>query len=289
MAYRTLADVAAQTQDLILPGLVQKYMTTNEYIAWADTLVIDRPSVSVNRVVDVGAVQKGVDCNTTLNSVALSASNEVFSLVQYARQYEICNQVIGLASSFVDQVGEESLNAMKAMTNELAIDAIDGSGTGEIKGLNNLVTTSYAASAVGGAGDIEAIWALFDLVKAKSAKMAIVTNAKTKRKLMSALLASANVGTAELKGTSFLVPVFNGASILVNDTATDGDVFLVNGDPSEGVFLAVGEHPGSNIGGIMRYVDVGISQTKDTRIARLHGSFAHILKSNDAIARVTGW
>jgi hypothetical protein len=289
MAYRTLADVTAQTQDLILPGLVQKYLTTNEYVAWAETVVTDRPSISVNRIADYGAVQKGIDCNTTLTSAAISGSNEIFELVQYARQFEVCNQVVGLASSFVDQAGEELLGAIKAMTNEIATDAINGTGSGEIKGIDNLVTNSVAASGVGGAGDIEAIWYLFDAVKSKSPKMALMTNAKTKRKLMAALLASAQVSSVELKGTSFLVPVFNGAPILVNDTLADGDVVLANGDPAEGLFIAVGEHPGNNIGGIFRFQNVGISQTKDTNISRIFGSFAHVLKSQDAIARVTGW
>jgi hypothetical protein len=289
MAYRTLADVAAQTQDLLLPGLVQKYLTTNETLAWMTTLAIDRPSISVNRVASYGAVQKGIDCNTSLTSVAISASNEVFNLVQYARQYEVCNQVTGLASTFVDQAGEELLGAIKAMAEEVGVDAINGSGSGEIKGLESLITNSVAASTVGGSGDVEAIWSLFDSVKAKSSKMALMANAKTKRRIMSALLASATVGTSELKGTSFMVPNFNGASILTNDTIADGSIYLANGDPQEGLFMAVGEHPGNNIGGLFRFVDVGINQSKDTRINRVFGSFAQILKSNDAIAAVTGW
>jgi len=289
MAYRILTDVAAQTQDLILPGLVQKYLTTNETLAWMTTLALDRPSISVNRVASYGAVQKGIDCNTSLTSVAISASNEVFDLFAYARQYEICNQIVGLASTFVDQAGEELLGAIKAMAEEIGVDAITGSGSGEIKGLESLIANSVAASTVGGSGEIEAIWYLFDAVKSKSSKMALMANAKTKRRIMSALLASAQVGTSELKGTSFLVPNFNGASILTNDTIADGSIYLANGDPQEGLFMAIGEHPGNNIGGLFRFVNVGPSQNKDTQISRLFGSFAQVLKSNSAIAAITGW
>lgn len=290
MAYRTLAEILANNEqnDLILPGLVQKYMTTNEYLGWANTVITDKPTIVVNYVADYGAVQKGIDCNTSLTSAAISGGSDSFSLVKYLRQYETCQDVVGLGSSFVDQASEDLLGAVKAMTNELAVDAITGT-SGEIVGLNTLCTSSVAASGVGGVGDIESIWYLFDAVKAKSDKMALIMNAKTKRAVMSALLAAASVQTMELKGTSFLVPVFNGAAILTNDSCTDGDVFLVNGGTDEGVFPVVGTYPGANIGNLFKLTDVGVNQSKDTRIFRIAGHFAHVRKSRDALARITGW
>jgi hypothetical protein len=290
MAYRTLAEILANNEqnDLILPGLVQKYLTTNEYLAWANTVITDKPTIIVNYVADYGAVQKGIDCNTSLTSASISGGSDSFSLVKYLRQYETCQDVVGLGSSFVDQAGEDLLGAVKAMTNELAIDAITGT-SGEIVGLNSLVTSSVAASGVGGVGDIESIWYLFDAVKAKSDKMALIMNAKTKRAVMSALLAAASVQTTELKGTSFLVPVFNGAAILTNDSCSDGDVFLVNGGTDEGVFPVIGTYPGANIGNLFKLTDVGVNQSKDTRIFRIAGHFAHVRKSRDALARITGW
>lgn len=290
-AYRTLAEILAnnETQSLITPGLIAKYLTTNEYLAWANTVVTDRPSIIVNSVADYGAVQKGVDCNTSLSSVAISGTSDTFTLVKYIRQFETCNDVVGLGSSFVDQAAEDLLGAVKAMANELAVDAIDGSGTGEIAGLNTLVTDSVAAGTVGTAGDLDPVWYLFDQVKAKSDKMALVMNSKTKRTLMKELMASAAVQTMELKGTSFLVPVFNGAAILVNDTASTGDIFLVNGGTDEGVFPVIGQYPGQPIDGLFKLTDVGVNQSKDTRIFRVAGHFAHIRKSRQALARITGW
>jgi hypothetical protein len=289
--YRTLADILANNEqnDLIMPGLVQKYMTTNEYLAWANTVITDKPTIVVNYVADYGAVQKGIDCNSSLTSASISGGSDSFSLVKYLRQFETCQDVVGLGSSFVDQAGEDLLGAVKAMANELAVDAINGSGTGEIAGLNTLVTSSVAASSVGGAGDVESLWYLEDAVKAKSDKMAFVMNSKTKRAVMSALLAAATVQTMELKGTSFVVPAFNGHPILVNDTATDGDIFLVNGGPDEGVFPVIGAYPGANIGNLFKLTDVGVNQSKDTRIFRIAGHFSHIRKSRDALARITGW
>lgn len=291
MAYRTLAEILANNEqnDLILPGLVQKYLTTNEYLAWANTVITDKPTIIVNSIADYGAVQKGIDCNTSLTSASISGATDTFTLVKYLRQYETCQDVVGLGSSFVDQASEDLLGAVKAMANELAVDAINGTGSGEIAGLNALVTNSVAASGVGGVGDVESLWYLFDAVKAKSDKMAMVMNAKTKRAVMSALLAAATVQTVELKGTSFVVPAFNGAPILVNDTATDGDIFLVNGGTDEGVFPVIGTYPGANIGTLFKLTDVGVNQSKDTRIFRIAGHFAHVRKSRDAIARITGW
>ena len=290
MAYRTLAEILANNEqnDLILPGLVQKYLTTNEYLAWANTVVTDKPTIVVNYIADYGAVQKGIDCNTSLTSAAISGASDSFSLVKYLRQYETCQDVVGLGSSFVDQASEDLLGAVKAMANELAVDAITGT-SGEIIGLNTLVTSSVAASGVGGVGDIESLWYLFDAVKAKSDKMALIMNAKTKRAVMSALLAAATVQTMELKGSSFLVPVFNSAAILVCDSCSDGDIFLVNGGTDEGVFPVIGTYPGANIGNLFKLTDVGVNQSKDTRIFRIAGHFAHVRKSRDALARITGW
>jgi hypothetical protein len=289
MAYRSLADVANQTTNLVLPGLVQKYLTANEYLAWADTIVTDRKTISINRIADYGAVQAAADCTTSLSSVAISASNETFSLLKYIRQFEICNDVVGLGSTFVDQAGEELLGAVKAMSNQLAIDAMTGNGSTGIRGLSSLVSNSVAASTVGGSGSLEAIWYLSDAVRSQSNKMAYVANAKTKRRILKLIANSAQVQTVELKGSSFLVPVFNSYPILRNDSVADGEIYLVNGDPQEGVFMAIGEYPGQEIGGVFKYTDVGINQTYDTRIGRIAGHFAHIIKSPDSLAKVTSW
>ena len=290
MAFRTLADIVAnnETQSELVTGLVQKYLQSNEYIAWADTVITDRPSIKVNSVVDYGTVQKGMDCNSEYTSVAISGASSQFDLVKYGTQFETCLDVVGLGSTFVDQAAEDLAGAVKRMANEISIDAITGSGTGEIFGLNSLVTNSVAASAVGGVGSIESLWYLFDAVKSKSAKMAILCNARTKRAILSELLGAASVGTAELKGTSFAVPTFNGASILVNDAMTNGDVVLLNGDPTEGIFPVIGEFPSQKLG-LFNYLSVGINQSKDTEIYRLNAHVTHVKKSNDAAAKITGF
>lgn len=289
-AYRTLAEILAnnESQSEIVPGLIQKYLQSNEYLAWANTVATDRATITVPYVADLGAVQKGLTCASEYTSVAISGGNDIFTLIKYGTQIESCLDVQGLGSSFVDQLSEDLLGGMKRMTNELAIDAITGDGNGEIVGLNTLCTDSVAASGVGGAGHIESLWYLYDQVKAKSAKMALIMNAKTKRAVLSELLASAQVGTVELKGTSFVVPTFNGTPILVNDACTNGDITLVNGDPAEGVFLAVGDYP-TQKQGLFNFYPVGMSQTKDTQLFRLNGHFSHIRKSRQALAKVTSW
>lgn len=290
MAFRTLADIIAnnETQSELVAGLVQKYLQTNEYLAWANTVVTSRPSITVNSVVDYGTVQKGMDCNTEYTSTAISGGSSTFELVKYGTQFETCLDVIGLGSTFVDQAAEDLAGAVKRMANEIAVDAITGSGTGEIFGLNSLVTNSVAASTVGGAGNVESLWYLFDAVKSKSGKMALLMNSRTKRAVLSELLGVAQVGTAELKGTSFIVPVFNGVEILTNDAMSNGNIMLINGDVEEGIFPVIGDFPSQKLG-IFNYLDVGLNQSKDTRIYRLNAHVSHVKKSNDAAAAVTGW
>lgn len=289
--YRSLAEVLNnnETQSLILPGLVQKYLQTNELMAWMNTIIVDRPSITVPYVADYGAVTKGGDCSTAYTSVAISGGNDVFNLVKYATQFSTCLETVGLGSSFVSQASEDLLGAVKRMTNELAVDAVQGSGSGEVYGIEDLTTDVVGASTVGGSGSLEAIWYLFDEVKAKSDKMALVMNAKTKRRVMSEILSSAEVTTQEIKGSSFLVPYFNGAAILVSDASTDGRVTLLNGATDEGTFLAIGEMPGNNVGGVFNLIDVGISQTIDARLMRLAGYFAMVRKSRQGLAAITGW
>lgn len=291
MAYRTLAGVLAnnETNSLIIPGLVQKYLTTNEYLAWANTLVIDKPSITIPYIQDYGTVQKGITSLTSYTSVAISGGNDTFSLIKYGTQFETANDIIGLGSSYVDQAAEDLLGAVKRMADQIAIDAIVGTGSGEIYGLNTLCTSTVAASGAGGAGDVSSIWSLFDTVKAKSDKMALVMNSKTKRAVMKAVMSASNVATMELKGTSFLVPVFNGAAILANDSCTDGDIFLVNGATDEGTFLAIGNYPGQSIGGLFNYTSVGVHQSVDTNIFRLNAHFAHIRKSRQGISKISAW
>jgi hypothetical protein len=291
MAYRTLAGVLAnnETQSQILPGLVQKYLTTNEYLAWANTIVTEKPSITIPYIADYGTVQKGITSLTSYTSVAISGGNDVFSLVKYGTQFETANDIIGLGSSFVDQAAEDLLGAVKRMADQLAIDSIVGTGSGEIYGLNTLCTSTTVASGAGGAGDVSSIWSLFDTVKAKSDKMALVMNAKTKRAVMKAVMSASNVATMELKGTSFLVPVFNGAAILTNDSCTDGDIFLVNGATDEGTFLAIGNYPGQSVGGLFNYTSVGVHQSVDTNIYRLNGHFAQIRKSRQGISKISSW
>lgn len=289
MAYRTLSDALNQTQDQLLAGLVKKYLTTNEYLAWAEPVITDRPYIKFNRVVDYGAVQKGIDCNTSFASEAISAAPVTVSLVKYGRQFEVCEDVENLAGTFVMQTQEELLGAMTALSNELATDAIDGNGSGEIHGLNSLVTSSVPASGVGGVGNIEALWYLEDAVKAKSGKMAYICNSTTKRKIMRVISDNSQIPYTDLQNGLFTVPLFNGKPILVNDTCTTGDVFLINGDNAEGVFPVIGQNSGQNIGGLFGMKDIGYSQTKDTRLFRLTGNFGHIAKSTQALARITGF
>ena len=290
MAFRTLQNILDNNEqdNLIVAGLVQKYLQTNEYLAWADAQVTTKPKIIVNSIADYGAVQKGMDCNTDYTSVPISGASDEFELVKYGRQFETCLDVVGLGSDYVDQLAEDTGGALKAIANEISVDAITGTGSGEIAGLNTLITDSVAASTVGGAGDVESLWYLFDQVKAKSDKMALVMNARTKRAVLSELLSVLQVGTQEIKGTSFVVPSFNGAAILVNDAMTNGDIALINGGFDEGIFPVIGAFPSNKLD-IFNFYKVGMSQSKDTDLYRLNIHAAHVRKSRQAAAKITGW
>jgi hypothetical protein len=288
---RSLAEILANGEQLtdLNRGLIKKYLDTNEYLAWSDTVITDRPSITVPYVLDYGTVQKGMDCSTEYTTVDVSGGNDVFTLTKYGTQFSTCLDVIGLASSYVDQAAEDLKAAVARMANEIAKDAISGTGAGgSIVGLQTLATDSVAASTVGGAGDVESLWYLFDQVKAKSSKMALVMNSKTKRAVLSELLEVATVDNMELKNSSFTVPVFNGAAILSNDAATDGTIILVNGDREEGTYPVIGEFPSNKLG-LFNFYKVGMSQTTDIDLYRLNLWVSHVRKSRNGLAAITGW
>jgi hypothetical protein len=289
---RSLAQIIANNEQLpdLTRGLVKKYLDTNEYLAWAETVITDRPSIIVPYVADYGSVQRGMDCSTDYETVDISGGNDTFTLVKYGTQYSTCLDAVGLASTFVDQSAEDLKGAVARMANTIAIDAISGTGAnGGIVGLQALATNTVAASTVGGAGDVSSLWYLFDAVKAKSGKMALVMNSKTKRAVLSELLETSTVDNTELKGSSFTVPMFNGAAILANDATTDGTIILVNGSPdADGVFPVIGEFPSNKLG-LFNFYKVGIHASQDKEVYRLNAHLSHVRKSRSALAAITGW
>lgn len=286
MAYRVLSDVSTtQTFDEIQQGLVQKYLTVNELTAWMDTIVTDRPAIRVNRVLDVGSVQAGMDCNTSFTSYSLSAASYSFPLIKYGRQFEVCADIEEMGSTFVDQMAEESINAVAALTEKIGQDtAGSGNGSSAVFGLGTLVTNSFAVS-TSGALALNDLWKLKDEVRAKSGKMAYITNSATRRSILNKIAAASLPGSVELKGSSFTVPTFDGMPILAHDSISNGTCYLVNGSVDNGLFFAIGQNSQA---GLFQIDEVGKSQTKDTMIYRIKTNIASVLKSTQAIAALTG-
>jgi hypothetical protein len=285
MAYRTLAEVAGETQSELLAGLVPYFTQHNELLTWLDSVIIDRPSVTVNNIVSLGAAA-ALACDTTITTTAISAAPTEFKLKQFYKAFDVCGTVNSAMGNvaFVDEVTENLAAAAQALGDLIATQIISGDGTGtNILGLNSITTATTAAAATFGLSDLDV---LIDLVEKKSNKMAFVANKATRRAIKRELNAEGDKSRIELANNMFVVG-YEGIPILTHSSVADGEVYLVNGDPMTGNYMIFGERPGEELSPF-RLVDVGWSQTADLRQWRLIVQAAIVNKSTQAVAKLTG-
>jgi hypothetical protein len=291
---RTLSQYLDFTQNELVSGLMPLYLTINEYLAWVPHIVTDRNSVDVNRALDYGSVQSGVDCGTADVVADISSAKYNFPMINYRRPFETCLLGEDMANSFTDQFQLDLEGAVAAMADQVGIHAINGNGSTQVAGLETLVTTSVNASGVGGAGSLEAIEALFQTVRgAKKGSMALIANDTTIRKLGALITTSSFVSRTELGNTGIEVPTYHGAPLLRGNSIATGRIYLVKADETgrgDGISMRMSTRLGSPmLGGLFALTGPFIHATKDVKVCRLTGSFAHVLGGTQTGARLLNW
>ena len=287
MPYRSLADVAAETQSELLAGLVPYFTSNNELLTWLDSEVIDRPSVTINRVEDIGSAGP-LACNTSIESEAISAGPAEFNLKQFYRAFDVCGQTESAMGNkaFVDEVGENLAGAAQALGDLIASQIVLGNGAGtNILGFDSIVTNSFAID--GANTTLSDLDALIDAVDFKSGKMAFVANKATRRNIKRLLNEEGDKTRVELADNMF-VPGYEGIPMLAHTAVPNGQIYLINGDKNlRGSYMIYGDRPGDVLAPF-RLVDVGWRETSDRRQWRLIVQAAVVTKSTQSLARLTG-
>lgn len=291
MTYRSLTEAVDLTQDHLVRGVATAILTANETIAYYDVLLTDRYSVRVNREADIGSGQM-VECGDTIISQPNATSRVDFLLRHAIRQFEVCEDVQNLASSFENQLALDTRLAAKGlMQNIIAPQLIAGDNVPpNLAGWDTLIATGMTTGLIGTDVGLEDLDALWQRVLVKSAKMAWVANAATIRTLLKVIRTEAEITYMELAGTTFRVPAYLGYPILRNDNCQNGDLYLANmswDDEGLGLFLA-NKEGASTFDAMFDLQFVGIKHDGIEHIYRLGGYFAQALRSPLALGKIEG-
>ena len=294
MTFRPLSQAIALTQDELLRGVATAILTANEMMAYMDMQLTDRPSIRVNREVDVGG-GTWVDCTSTIISQANETEVVQFPMRHVLRQFDVCDDVQNLASAFEDQLALDTRLAGKGLGRTLENAVINGVGTAgqiDIVGWENLVAPAMSQGILGVDVTLEDLDWLWQRVQARSQKMAFVCNAATQRRLIRLIRTEASLDLVELAGTTFRLPGYLGYPILRNDWCQDGDVWLANMDASEegeGTGLWLNSRiQNPTFDGIFKLDYVGTRFDSINKVYRLGGHFSNVLRSPLALGRITG-
>lgn len=282
-AYRTLAQAADMTQDELLPGIINTLVTANQTLAWQEIHVTDRPAIKMNREVSSGTAAV-VTCASTLTSEAIETTPQTFDMHTYARQFEVCSRVEGMANSFTDQFSAELRGAVKAMGYKLAEDMVSGTGTGEIYGLDAL----YAGTAVDATAGLtlDMLDEALDQLDTTSDKVAFVGSKATIRAIRRELREAGSLEYMSLADDRMRVPSYLGIPALINDNVGAGDIYVVDySSENGGVGLAISQAGGS-IDGLFDLVNGGRVENTIRDFYQVLGDFAQFVKNPGTLGKI---
>lgn len=280
MAYRSLAELADTTQDLLLPGMIDVLKKNDEWSAalFGNAVVTDRPTVKGNRLVSAGGANY-IDCDTTISSESISGSSFNFDLQTVLRQFDVCQTGQNLYSSFTDVVGSELNGALKAVGEKIAEDSVVGSGVGELSGLETQVVNTFS-----GAIGVQHLDRLYDETLSRENLVYVGAPASIRAMLAEIRAEAGGLDYMTLADSTLRVPSYLGIPMLRNQFAPADKIYLVDMNQFR---LFVGETQEANVGGVFSLVDVGVVQDKHARRWRVYGQFASVLLDTQAASEYT--
>jgi len=284
--FRTFAELANTTQDLLLPGLYNGLINIDEATASMIALsqLTDRPVVKGNRTVAEGTAEY-IGCDDTITPDAISGSPFSYNLLTINRSFDACIPALNLNSTFSDVVADEMEGAISAIGKKLGNDLMVGAGGSALAGLSNQISYTVA-QATGGAGnfDLSDLDALMDLVRTSGPKV-FIGGVSAVNKVKAEIRASAGGETlAGVQGTDLVRPSFAGIPILKSQYVAAGTVHLVDLNQFQ---LYFGTSEDSNVGGVFNMVAVGALETKLRKRWHLYAQVAAVLKNLRGAASLT--
>jgi hypothetical protein len=282
--YRSLANLATQTQEALFPALIDVLKVQDEALDMliADALVTDRLTIKFARAADEGTAGY-VACDDAITTSATSANSVSYDLRTINKSFSVCLPGQDLGASFVDPTEIEMQSAMKAIGKLIGDDAINGVyASNEIAGLNEQVVTTVAAAS---ASDLlPKLDEAYDVTLSRGNLAWIMAPAAARAVELDLRSAAGGLTYDVLAGTTRNVPQYRGIPIVRSAWVPANTGYLVDREQFKLVFGA-SENAGA---GIFNFADAGVMESRLRKIMHVYVNVQAALFNTQGATKITG-
>lgn len=280
----TLLEAAKLSQDLLLQGVIETIVTTDQFFGILPFMEISGNALAYNRENAMGDAQFAT-VGTTITAKAAATFTPVSSaLTKIIGDAEVDEFIAATQSDITDQKAVQILSKAKSVARTYASSLIVGDGTGEsFKGLLSLAAESQTldVGANGAALSFDILDELLDMVKDKDGVVDyIVMPSRTLRSYYALLRAigGASINEVVTLPSGIQVPAYRNTPIFRNDfiptnqdqgTSTGVCTSILAGTFDDGSGkIGISGLTARGAAGI-RIQDIGVSESKDESITRV--------------------
>lgn len=297
MASVTLAESAKLSQDMLLAGVIENVVTTNQFYQVLPFMEIEGNALAYNRENALGDVMYTTVGTTITAKAAATFTQVTASLTTIVGDAEVNGLIQATRSNFSDQKSVQVASKAKSVGRQYQDTMINGDGTANtFSGMITLCPAGQKITSVG-AYDLADLDELLDKVKDKDGQVDyILMPSRSLRAYYGILrgLGGAAIGEVVTLPSGVQIPAYRGTPIFRNDwIPTNGgagtnETTIFAGTLDDGS----GRHGISGITAMgsagIRVEEVGISETKDETITRVKFYCGFALFSALGIAALTG-
>lgn len=283
--YQSIADLKNSTQDQLFAELINSIKVNDEFVDMlvSSAFATDRFTLKGNRMVSTGLAGYS-DCDTSLVPTAVSGAPFSYDLRTITKSFSVCLPGKDLGSTFVDPAETELKGALKAISEIIGDDAINGVyGSGEMAGLDGQVTSTVAAASA--ADLLPALDEAYDSVLSRT-DLAFIMNPAAARAVEKDIRGAAGGLTyGELAGTARNVSMYRGIPLVRSANVAANTGYLVDRSQFK-LFFGTGENA---VGGIINLVDTGASmETKLRKLWHAYVNVQTVLFDTQGAVKITG-
>ena len=280
----TLAQSAALTQDMLLAGVIETLVTTDQFFSIMPFMEIEGNSLAYNRELAMGDSQFATVGTTITAKAAATFTPATSALTKIIGDAEVDEFIQSTRSNYSDQKATQIASKAKSVARTYANTLINGDGTSNsFAGLLSLAAAGQTLNVGdnGAALSFDILDELIDTVKDKDGVVDyMLMNSRTLRSYNALLraLGGASISDVVTLPSGVQVPAYRGVPILKNDwipiNQTKGTTVGTTTTIMAGTFddgsgkIGISGLTAMGSAGI-RVQDVGISETKDESITRV--------------------
>lgn len=280
----TLAQSAALTQDMLLAGVIETLVTTDQFFSILPFMEIEGNSLAYNRELAMGDSQFATVGTTITAKAAATFTPATSALTKIIGDAEVDEFIQSTRSNYSDQKATQIASKAKSVARTYANTLINGDGTSNsFAGLLSLAAAGQTLNVGdnGAALSFDILDELIDTVKDKDGVVDyMLMNSRTLRSYNALLraLGGASISDVVTLPSGVQVPAYRGVPILKNDwipiNQTKGTTVGTTTTIMAGTFddgsgkIGISGLTAMGSAGI-RVQDVGISETKDESITRV--------------------